>query len=77
MNKFTLFVSLNISCKHRQIKMSGLPMSWMTCGVRRSHWAGNRPGRMDSDQAGSWEEGLHRLQRMSETSHSHFPLCYS
>jgi hypothetical protein len=54
-------------------------MLWMTYGVRRSQWAGNRPGRMDSDQAGSWEEGLHWLQGMSGTRHchSHFALLLS
>jgi hypothetical protein len=66
-----LRVSENIQFKYRQIKMSEPPMLWMTYGMRWSQWAGNRPGRMDSDQAGSGEEKLPRVQSMSDTRRSH------
>jgi hypothetical protein len=66
-----LRVSENIQFKYRQIKMSEPPMLWMTYGMRWSQWAGNRPGRMDSDQAGLGEEKLPRVQGMSDTRRSH------
>ena len=47
--------------------MSEPPMLWMTYGMRWSQWAGNRPGRMDSDQARSGKEELPRVQGMSGT----------